>query len=320
MKTLIISIIFIVCAISLSAQDHPSGFPILSGHYLGQKPPGMTPELFAPGIVSTGNHEHSRIEFSKDGNEMYWAVIPVVEGKFQLENQKIWYTQKGNTGWSKPKPLSFDLERSNDPTIDNRTQNFYFKSAVMEDPLYLKSTVWVKSVKDTSWENVKQSHNVLPQIEGKGTMSFCFASNGNLYFDLGGPDETGDWSWNIYIKEFNDSKYQEQKLLEGGINDGKINYSPWISPDESYLIWASGREGNFGHGDLYISFRNKNGSWSNTINMGDKINTEHQERFPSVSPDGKYLFFARHPDSITYSDFYWVSAKIIEDLKPKECK
>jgi len=29
-------------------------FPILKGRYLGQKPPGMTPEVFAPGIVSTG--------------------------------------------------------------------------------------------------------------------------------------------------------------------------------------------------------------------------------------------------------------------------
>jgi Tol biopolymer transport system component len=52
--------------------------------------------------------------------------------------------------------------------------------------------------------------------------------------------------------------------------------------------------------------------------MGNKINTEGQERFPSVSADGKYLFFARHKDDITYSDFYWVDAKIIADLKPKE--
>ena len=37
----------------------------------------MVPEIFAPGIVSTINHEHSRLVFSKDGNEMCWIVIPV---------------------------------------------------------------------------------------------------------------------------------------------------------------------------------------------------------------------------------------------------
>lgn len=28
-------------------------FPVLKGPYLGQKPPGMTPDIFAPGFVST---------------------------------------------------------------------------------------------------------------------------------------------------------------------------------------------------------------------------------------------------------------------------
>jgi hypothetical protein len=35
----------------------PNDFPKLTGPYLGQKPPGMKPEIFAPGIVSTGMYE-----------------------------------------------------------------------------------------------------------------------------------------------------------------------------------------------------------------------------------------------------------------------
>jgi len=53
--------------------------------------------------------------------------------------------------------------------------------------------------------------------------------------------------------------------------------------------------------------------------MGSLINTDMLERFPSISPDGKYLFFTRNKGS-EISDFYWVSAKIIEELKPKELK
>ena len=42
--------VFMSCA----QQDD---FPVLKGPYLGQKPPGMTPELFAPGIVATEDNE-----------------------------------------------------------------------------------------------------------------------------------------------------------------------------------------------------------------------------------------------------------------------
>ena len=51
--------------------------------------------------------------------------------------------------------------------------------------------------------------------------------------------------------------------------------------------------------------------------MGPAVNTESQERFPSVSPDGKYIFFARHMPE-TYSDIFWTDAKIIKELKPSK--
>ena len=37
-----------------AAASHPESdpFPVLQGPYLGQEPPGTTPEIFAPGIVS----------------------------------------------------------------------------------------------------------------------------------------------------------------------------------------------------------------------------------------------------------------------------
>ena len=54
--------------------------------------------------------------------------------------------------------------------------------------------------------------------------------------------------------------------------------------------------------------------WGDPINMGDKINTSTRERFPMVSPDGKYFFFMRHTET---QDFFWVSTEVIENLKTK---
>ena len=48
-------------------------FPVLKGSYLGQKPPGMTPEIFAPGIVSSEHQERSSLSISSDGREIWWS-------------------------------------------------------------------------------------------------------------------------------------------------------------------------------------------------------------------------------------------------------
>ena len=110
--------------------------------------------------------------------------------------------------------------------------------------------------------------------------------------------------------------------------------------DESYLIFSSDRPGELGEGDLYISFKGKDNEWIEPLNMGDKINSAFHDVAPYVSPDGKYLFFCSfrpNPRPIGgkrltlreiqeildgpgngRGDIYWVSAKVIENLKPKK--
>jgi hypothetical protein len=47
--------IFLLMLCLLSGIAQQDNLPVLKGPYLGQKPPGMTPEIFAPGIISTEN-------------------------------------------------------------------------------------------------------------------------------------------------------------------------------------------------------------------------------------------------------------------------
>ncbi len=90
------------------------------------------------------------------------------------------------------------------------------------------------------------------------------------------------------------------------------------------MIWDVEREDGYGGSDIYISFRQEDGSWLSAINMGDKINTALQESGASVSDDGKYLFFSRgewklREDGSTYwvGRPYWVDAQLIENLRPQ---
>jgi len=81
------------------------------------------------------------------------------------------------------------------------------------------------------------------------------------------------------------------------------------------LIFCSNRGlPDYDEGDLFISFRLPDRNWTDPVNMGSPINTGQMERFSSLSPDGKYLFFTR--DTPGYDeDVYWVSAKVIDDIK-----
>jgi hypothetical protein len=318
-----------------NAQESPKKFPNLMGPYLGQNPPGNNAIVFASGIVSTDQHEHSRLTFSKNGSALYWAVIPIDSEKvkkgerpYLANEQKIWYSKLEKNEWIKPTVLDINLEISKksgvwSPTFSPDGNIFYYqlkKSVTNHNSDHAskieKDEVWKVNYNNGCWGDPALENDLLPIQENKLCMSFCFSNNGNLYFDLGGPDKNGEWLWNIYFSEFKNGVYSAPVKLGNGINDFSINWCPWIAPDESYMIFSSHREGDFGDGDLYISFKIYN-EWSRPVNMGPKVNTSAQERFPSVSPDGKYLFYARHTGK-TFNDIFWIMASFIEDLKLKE--
>jgi len=98
---------------------------------------------------------------------------------------------------------------------------------------------------------------------------------------------------------------------------GMLNQTAYIAPDESYLIYCSRSFTPVDdYGDLFISFRRPDGSWTDRIKLDESINTKGDERFPSVSPDGKYFFFNRNSPGYS-EDVYGVSADFVLSLREK---
>jgi len=95
---------FIICLFYCRAQEND--YPILKGPYLGQKPPGITPEIFAPGIISTTNHLEFSGTFTPDGKIMYFnsnRPFPGFEG--ERRPTQIWFMERMCDGWGEPKHL-----------------------------------------------------------------------------------------------------------------------------------------------------------------------------------------------------------------------
>jgi len=129
-----------------------------------------------------------------------------------------------------------------------------------------------------------------PVSSDRDEWEVAVARNGTLYFSSA--HEWGLGDLDPYRVQLVDGKYLEAENLGPPINTSAGDDLPYIAPDESYLIFASNREGALGPRDLYISFR-QNGRWTAPQNLGPTINTEGYDNYPFVSPDGKYLFLTR---------------------------
>jgi hypothetical protein len=118
----------------------------------------------------------------------------------------------------------------------------------------------------------------------------------------------------LYKSLLIDSTYSQIENLGNTIHTVNGETEPFMSPDESYLIFTSPLRVGSGGYDLWICFKKTNNTWTEPVNMGQNINTALDEYGPRVTQDGNYLFFTR--DNVgTSMDIYWVSANIIDSLK-----
>jgi len=83
-------------------------FPVFKGPYLGQKPPGIKPEIFAPGIVSTEKKSEAAMSFSPDLQELFFSYRSPIEGR---EN-RILHMKMINNVWTKPELPSFVSQKN----------------------------------------------------------------------------------------------------------------------------------------------------------------------------------------------------------------
>ena len=135
-----------------------------------------------------------------------------------------------------------------------------------------------------------------------------FTNEGTMYFssNVHAPEKRKGYDFDIYYSKNIAGEFQKAVALSDSINTPRYEADVFVDPDESYIIFSANRLDGFGQGDLYISFKNSDGTWSKSKNMGRPINTEKHELCPFVSNDGKYLFY------ISNQDIYWVDAEIIE--------
>lgn len=256
--------------------------------YLGQEPPGLTPVAFAPGIVSADFYEYSGV-FTPDMTEFYF-----IANGGEYEDQTFIKVKYDDGVWRK----SIVSPRVGQPFVAPDGKTMHLGRRFMERT-------------EDGWSEVKR---LGAPFKDNLIMRLSTSASGTHFFDT--YDKENE-SFPIRYSRLVDGEYEDPQVLSEEINSGTFINHPFIAPDESYLIWDAVRDEGHGDSDIYISFRQEDGSWGPAKNLGDKVNTGAWEASATVTPDGKYLFFNRNVGSDAYEnvDIFWVDAQVIEDLR-----
>lgn len=269
-----------------------------TGPYLGQTPPGARAERFALGLLP--RDLHSTPAFSPDGTEVYWKAMAGKGANRLAASRQI------DGRWTAPRPVSLGLPffDSDDPALSADGQTLYFTSwrPKWSRPLHHKERIWQATRQGRRWSDLKPISDAVNGLDLHWQVSV--AENGALYFTSQG---------DLYRAPLADGQHAAPQRLGPAINTQDREGTPFVAPDESYLVFSSNRpDASQGMEDLYVSFHS-DGGWSEAVNLGPAVNTAATELCPRVSPDGKYLFFLSSKSG-TY-DAYWIDAQVIEQLR-----
>lgn len=110
----------------------------------------------------------------------------------------------------------------------------------------------------------------------KGGMNYGLSKSRRL-------DKT-TWTYPQNLKIYNDLNVHEN-----------VNF--WLTPDSEVLIISEEGRGTEGQRDLYVSFQQKDGVWTEPVHMGPVINTAGEEEGPFLMPDKKTLIFTSNGHS-----------------------
>jgi hypothetical protein len=275
--------------------------------YFNEVVPGTTPKVFAEGRVSTTEEFEFGAVFSNDRTEFYYGVV--INGKAETRMMKFNAVSSGQGSWTKPqKILVHDVYSYNDPFLTPDNKKLFFISDRALDGKGPKKDydIWYVERVGSKWSEPKNAGKNINS--GKNEYYISFTKTEKMYFASNARDTEGRNNYDIYSSDLKNREFQPSTKLGAGINTPAYEADVFIAPDESYVVFATDRPGGLGSGDLHVSFRKQDGTWTQSKSLGNTINTETDDFCPSVTPDGKYIFYASR------GDIYWVSSDVIRKL------
>ncbi|MCF6405492.1 hypothetical protein L3C95_21490 [Chitinophaga filiformis] len=254
--------------------------------------PDSMPAVFLPGLVSKDGLDFNAA-FSPDGKTFYFS---------RSRNRKYVIYECSYSGGKWQEPIIcklFDTLYSNtDPFFAADGALYYISNRpVVPTDTTDDYNIYCMSGQENSYAPPRY----LPAVNSDSTEYYVsVARSGNIYFA-----SYREGNLDLFMSNKSDTGYEKPVNLGAVVNSADDEHDPLIAPDESFLVFTSGRPGGLGEADLYITHK-INGQWQQPVNMGSNINTKTYDYCPNLSPDGKYFFYSSE------FEIKWVNSGILK--------
>jgi Tol biopolymer transport system component len=249
-----------------------------------QNPPGRTSVIFAQGIISVKDRYEYGLAISPDYTELFFTAAEPGSGLMVMKKQR-------DGTWSVPTTANLRKNNSHEyeAFYSNDGQKLFFTSDVNDVP-----RLWFARRDKNEWSLPEMLDSA---INSTPVFWATLTGDNTIYY-------TNLAAMKIYKSTFENKRYRSTEDI--GLTFG---WHPFVSKDENFILYN-------GKGDIYISYKTKDNTWSEGIKLDSTINTaEYDETCPSLSPDYNYLFFSRYDDTNKKSDIYWVKTEAITNFK-----
>lgn len=264
--------------------------------YFGLKKPGKSPQDFNPQLLDLNESFKFNLEI-KSCDQIYFTTID--------NEENIYFSKRQNGQWNKPKIASFSDPNYGDadPFLSKDGTKIYFisKRPTSTSDKKLDWNIWYADTQNGDWSDPKPLPSPI-NLDDSNEYFFSISNKGNIFFSSN--RKGGEGSFDIYTAKITgDNTFSTPKNVGNPVSTTKYEFDPYISPDEQLLIFSINERGN---SSLYYSYKDQDNKWTNPQNLGKKINITNQDFAPSLSADGKFLFYSNN------GKLKWVNSSILK--------
>jgi len=242
-------------------------------------------ELLGPGVISTGLQETSAA-FSLDGETVYF-----LRSDFSEKDDTIVFSQRREGHWSTPQVAAFSGRwHDSEPTFSPDGQRLYFVSnrplqpggaplvTEMAGHRFSGTNLWyVERQANGHWGTPVHVDGALN--DGAQIYNPSVAANGDIYFSAHRPDSGK--AYQIYVARRTAHGHGLPERVDlGDLAHNRMD--PAIDPQQRFLLFAGDEGDALGRADIYIAFRQPDGSWGKPEHLGGDVNSQALENAPAL--------------------------------------
>jgi tetratricopeptide (TPR) repeat protein len=152
------------------------------------------------------------------------------------------------------------------------------------------SNLYYAAKSDSGWSPATKISLDIEKVLHAGPVSF-YENNTKAVLNLCLEEGPEPYRLVLYSADYDTAKVEYKNLAPLSLNNNSYSLShPAISEDGKTIFFVSDMKGGKGGTDLYFSTL-KNNQWTAPMNLGDKINSKGDEKYPFITKD-HILFFS----------------------------